>query len=82
MHCCSARVVLTVVLTGILMAFCNPTKLHSHIMWPEWSSNYFINTAGVAFGPQLKDTQQQWSIVWMQQKDVKRLKLLQLRLSK
>lgn len=51
-------------------------------MWPEWSSNYFINTAGVAFGPQLKDTQQQWSIVWMQQKDVKRLKLLQLCLSK
>lgn len=60
MHCCSARVILTVVLTGILMAFfCNPTKLHSHIVWPEWSLKFFIDTAGVAFGPQLKDTQQQ-----------------------
>lgn len=35
--------------------FCNPTKLHSHIAWPEWSSNHFPDTAGVASGPQLKD---------------------------
>lgn len=79
MHCCSARVILTVVLTGILMAFfCNPTKLHSYILWPEWSSNHFLDTAGVAFCPQLKDTRQLWSIAGTQQKNVKRLKLLQL----
>lgn len=40
MHCCSAKVDLTVVFTGIVMAFCNPTKLHSHIMGPEWSFNF------------------------------------------
>lgn len=40
MHCCSAKVDLTVVFTGIVMAFCNPTKLHSYIMGPEWSLNF------------------------------------------
>lgn len=40
MHCCSAKVDLTVVFTGIVMAFCNPTKLHSCIMGPELSLNF------------------------------------------
>ncbi|MEE6522925.1 hypothetical protein FKM82_021576 [Ascaphus truei] len=57
MHCYSAIVDLTVVFTGIVMAFCNPTKLHSHILWPEWS----FYTAGFAFCPQFKDTQQKQS---------------------
>lgn len=42
MHCCSAKVDLTVVFTGIVMAFCNPTKLHSCIMGPEWSFNFLF----------------------------------------
>lgn len=47
-------------INGFFFFFVILQKLHSHIAWPERSSNHFTDTAGVAFGPQLKDTRQQW----------------------